>query len=298
MTLNSMYMYYLVQWCREVSRRLLIFLLQMKSMIAVMMFAGVALAAPGGYTGRTKHFSKIIFSHNYNWMQAMGGFTRTWTRARITWITPSLLPRWPSTCLRTSPSISRRRPVLPVRLSTSQPSSPASLSSLWLPRSTTRGRDLAGTPTTARSVRLLLSVVFLHIFIFRPTIYPSSITSTGPRPSTSPTRIIPIIPSKTRLNNIIIYLFINLFIIFPSNRIFISFHLFSKFGLYRNCSKKKLSFPLIRRYLSWSPDFLSMKKRTSVERKDRKIFYCLWNDFMVDEKAAVISFTILIIKLS
>ena len=60
-----------------VARRLIRVLLQMKSMIAVMMFAGVALAAPGGYTGQTKHFSKIIFPQ-YNWtMQAMGGFTRT-----------------------------------------------------------------------------------------------------------------------------------------------------------------------------------------------------------------------------
>ena len=71
-----MYMYYLVQWCREVSRRLLIFLLQMKSMIAVMMFAGVALAAPGGYTGQIRHFSTIFLSLD-NAMQAMEGFTRT-----------------------------------------------------------------------------------------------------------------------------------------------------------------------------------------------------------------------------
>ena len=59
-----------------VALRLIRVLLQMKSMIAVMMFAGVALAAPGGYTGQIRHFSTIFLSLD-NAMQAMEGFTRT-----------------------------------------------------------------------------------------------------------------------------------------------------------------------------------------------------------------------------
>ena len=41
-----------------VSRRLIMILLQMKSVIAVMMFAGVAVAAPGGYTGQIRDISQ------------------------------------------------------------------------------------------------------------------------------------------------------------------------------------------------------------------------------------------------
>ena len=59
--------------------------------------------------------------------------------------------------------------------------------------------------TNNGQVRLLMSVVFLDISIFRHTIYQSSTMSTGPRPFTSPTRIV---LSHTRLNNFINYLFI------------------------------------------------------------------------------------------
>ena len=48
----------------------------MKSMIAVMMFAGVALAAPGGYTGQIYLFSLIFHEYNST-MQAMVVSTRT-----------------------------------------------------------------------------------------------------------------------------------------------------------------------------------------------------------------------------
>ena len=61
-----------------VAPRLISVLLQMKSMIAVMMFAGVALAAPGGYTGQSDQTFLENNSLSYNWtMQATVGFTRT-----------------------------------------------------------------------------------------------------------------------------------------------------------------------------------------------------------------------------
>merc|ERR1739842_146496 len=127
----------------------------MKSMIAVMMFAGVALAAPGGYTGYGGVYKNMNQGADYM------NHAKSAAKMAIN--------------LFEDESLNYEEEARPARKAVYVPSSPASLSSL--PRPTTRGQDSAGIPTTAR-----------------PTICPSSIMSTGPRPSTSPTRIIPIIP--------------------------------------------------------------------------------------------------------
>merc|ERR1712203_1130647 len=125
-------------------------------MIAVMMFAGVALAAPGGYTGYGGVYKNMNQGADYM------NHAKSAAKMAINLFEDESLNY-------EEEARPARKAVYVPTFFTSVPQQP--------PRPPTRGQDLAGIPTTAR-----------------PTICPSSIMSTGPRPSTSPTRIIPIIP--------------------------------------------------------------------------------------------------------
>merc|ERR1712203_1205167 len=151
----------------------------MKSVIAVMMFAGVAVAAPGGYTGYGGVYKNMNQGADYM------NHAKSAAKMAIN--------------LFEDESLNFDEEVRPARKAVYVPTFFTSVPQQ--PQASNQGARFAGTPTPTMA---------------RHTISQSSIMSTGPRPSTSPTRNQNNPTSDPAQQdylfiNLFIYLFINLF---------------------------------------------------------------------------------------